>query len=800
MASNPITGWIDVVDQYGTQASEMSVWLKYSITRFWLAFPGGLTELIVAIGMVPMMLAIWLMGLVQDQSLFVEIIGGVYQSVLDAIYQVISPWIIVMFALPILLFRLFIGEFQRETLKDKTTRMKFALNKSTLSEDEGFRKKVVNELVQVSMLLMVMAFLLANPFKVLGMMFGMLTWFATTATTALSNGAGTVTSTVVDGMLVPVLQMINFGHVLEPDCSQQWSQTISAGGDVLELSCVDGEGEPTFTMVIAALLMIVIAAALIFFSGAAFLKLTFFEGKMVWHMAVLPWQIAWMIASPGVNRQRLDEGVRTFREAIIALLWAAGLILLALLLPGLTTAASYRFVVATGNEAYIVPALLVMAAMYAGAGYAVWKWYGHPVKWSAEKKRPVLVIAENGPMTSWADLYRRKIKPQVEDYRSLRAQYEAEAEAAVTETPAGRVEEKAAVDTVKATTGESGAMNDQERETIEQAMDGRDTSDTSGSRVPTLPVLLRPPSAAALPAGASSAMSFAKTRAAGPSGPAGAPGQSTPAAALGAVVGGDDRVPGVAPLTTAPPLMVFSSREQLQQYLTQQTVVNNSTTVHNDNSVTTIDSSTTSIDSSRKTTVSGPRIVDGTVVGPVSDTAIPESAKSAPMSPIDAAQQYQEQVRALQQDAPEPAFGSPAAAGGPGAEDFSAGVRSNAGISTDGGVRDVARIDSVAAAALTRTQQGFADAVDEPAANPVTGEQVIVSPVASGAPQQAPFMAAESMHNRYVEFKRLADILGVAPEAVVDDSAEAAGRARIVDGPDGPQVRFGNPRGFGDDL
>lgn len=782
--SNPITGWIDVADQWGTQVSDMSIRINYSLLAPWLYIPGGLTEMVMWPVMMLATIGMWLMSLMQDQGFFVDVLGGAYQAVLDAVYQVINPWWIVLFALPVLFFRIFIGEAQQETVKDKQnpqvkhTRLTFKANTATLTEDASFRKKVITQLGQTAMIVAVIGLLMSNPFLIIGMAFGLLTSFASSMISAVGGGTGTATTTVVDGMLVPALQMVNFGQVLDPECSELWSRQLAAGGNVLELSCIPGgkdSADASWTMLGTAVGLGLAILCLVYFTAVTFYKLTFFEAKMVGYIALLPWRLAWMIASPGTDRQRIDEGWRTFRDALVALLWAMGLFAIMLIVPGLGTAIANQVATSVDTDYVLVPAMLVLGAVYAAAGYAVHKWYGHTVKWDSGKKR-LVVVHDSQVLTSWGDFYQNKVKPVfAEDKPKPKPGAAAGTGEAAAKPTAAAATPPTAEDNEQQGTG----MNAAETAVVDQASDGLDTTKTRDPNLPKLPVLIQSPKAlsaardhrpavgAAPPVTAASALAAPDhqrdpSKIDGRSGPGRHRGEEeSPSEPPGAAA--------AAGATGTAAVVMFSTAESLRQYL-DHTHTSSADVHHLDASTSTVIYNSTQHE-----------VIEGEVV-----SVDHHEPAAPPVVPLDPAEAYRQQVAALIKDLtqtraePPSADQAPTSSTGPGFGDSDA------------------VIDATAAAALARTADGFARAAESPQRGPNLRDAGGVG--AAMTPEQ-PFFAPEAMHNRWAELKRLADILGVDLAAVVINDEDARNWVTVEPDLNGnPQVRFGNPYGFGDDI
>jgi hypothetical protein len=803
--ANPMTGWIPLTDQFGTQVASLEVKVNYSLMKPFMAVPGQLTELVMMpVGMLSTF-ALWLMTLMQDQSWFTETLGGAYQAVIDQVYRVVNPWWIAGIAIPVLIFRLFVGEPQRESVdkkqiqKNSKTRITFKQNTSTMAGDEVFRKKVITQLGQTAGIVAVIGILLANPFALIARLFGIIESFSQAATQQWGGGTGgSITGTVVDGMYVPALQIVNFGTVLDAECSELWSRTLASGGDVLQLECIPGgedAANASWPMFGTALGLGIAMCCLVFFIGATFLKLSFFEAKMLMYVAILPWRLAWMIANPGPDRQRLDEGWRNFKDALVACGWACGLLAILLLVPGIGTSIANQIGNAVESDYILIPAFLVLAAVYAGAGYAIWKFYGHPLQWDKEKKR--LVVGQSEGLTSWGEWYTEKIKP------SVPASEEAPGGDDAKDAADKAAKEEAAADKASAASGDA-TPEDAASAIVDDASDGYDPS-TSRTVAPSIPLLVQPPRSApvepdepgAAPIPAAPGSPILMPGGGGAAAIVGGGAAAAAGAAIGAGLGSGGPQPPVArpippgapmPVLAAPgapapeppvvpPVVMFSTAEQLTNYLS---TTQNTTNVH--------PGAPPEAGAVMYDPVSGLEILEGEVVDAprvgrhTAAAAVMPVIAAAPVDPVEA---YRQQINSLRENI---AASSPLGGGGDGSS-------TDATVSGAGAAATVPadrRIDAIATAALKRTQDAFTDAATATAQAQVPG---------GGAATQRPFFGPESMRNRWAEVVRLAAIEGIAVDAVVIDDEQSQIWVRFESGLDGqPRVAFGNPAGFGDDI
>lgn len=415
--ANPILGSFDeLTDKFGTTIADMTVDFKLSLLRPWTTGWAMGAQFVTAVFMTIIGVGLFLLDLVVRQTLFIDVIGNAYQSALDWIYQFVNPMWIAMFALAIVITRMFVGDKlileNPKTKSGKIVGMKFEDRTffDNFNEKGSFGKKVLNQLKNSLFLLIIIAVMMANPFLILEWLFNFVTSMSNQITSH-GDGQGTVAS--IDGVVVPVLQMVNFGAVLGDACNQQWSRTLAGGGDVTKLGCLTSDQQsaasPGAETVITAIIGLVLLVALAYFSWQIFKKTTWFYVMVLLHVAKVPWVAAARLARPGSEREKLDSIKDAFTDAAAATAWLLGAIAIASAGPGLLMMIGTALVEA-GMPAFI--ALSLVAVAYAAAGWAFKEFYGK--KLGIKDKR--LVVIEEPGTQGWGDFYSNYMVPVHESW------------------------------------------------------------------------------------------------------------------------------------------------------------------------------------------------------------------------------------------------------------------------------------------------------------------------------------------------------------------------------------------------
>nr|WP_296774756.1 hypothetical protein [Rhodococcus sp. (in: high G+C Gram-positive bacteria)] len=405
--SNPLIDFIDITDRYGTRLVDLTADVTSSaFSPMSVPFAAG-TSLIIVAFMVVISYGLLLLDMVIRQTLFIGMVGDVYDSALQWIYQYVNPWMIASIAVLVLIGRMWIGDkLKTVSGPDKSKRIVgLQFETRTLSTDfnakDSFAKQVLGQLGNTTLLLGVIALLMANPFAIIGWLMN----FASTFAGQLTSAGGTSDSTrsvAVDGVVAPVLQMVNYGSALGQSCSEQWSRTLAIGGDVSELSCLTAEqqasAEGSAGMLITAIVGFVMIGALAYFAWQVFKPATLYLVLTTWHVAKVPWQAAWMIANPGQEREKIDNIRGAFGQAIASTLWLMGAIAIATGGPSLIMVVA-RAVTERGFPAFL--ALVAVAAAYGFAGWAMKEKYGKPIRLTKDNK-PQFV---DGGTRTWSELW-----------------------------------------------------------------------------------------------------------------------------------------------------------------------------------------------------------------------------------------------------------------------------------------------------------------------------------------------------------------------------------------------------------
>lgn len=379
-----MVGFIDVRDRFGTLVWKLGVQVDSSMikgTKFW-SWP---TEFLVSLISLLVSYGVWILDLVLYQNFIGSTLGAMYQSLLDSVYAVINPWIFASCAISVLILRIYVGEKKYERAGGRVNKKeptKFALNfdQVVAGADESMRKQLVDQGLQVLMLMALIAFFMANPFLLVQKLIDLAQSLAFAIVSGLAGGGQDGTNAVVDGMYVPLLQMINYGDVLSPACSEQWSQAWANGRDVADLSCLTSAQESAASASAGTLLSAIVATVMVlgffYFSVAILSKATWFQVKAMFLCALIPWRAAQMIAFPGVERERLEKAIQSFRDVAVAAAWFGGALLIGLVGPSLVMSAAGAAIDA-GLPTFI--ALVIVAVIYGVGGRTMMRHYGKPL-------------------------------------------------------------------------------------------------------------------------------------------------------------------------------------------------------------------------------------------------------------------------------------------------------------------------------------------------------------------------------------------------------------------------------------
>lgn len=796
--ANPLNSFINITDQYGTQVSQYKLNLTTSLLAPQTTGYAMFTEFFMGVFVVVSTWGLWLLDVVVRQQIFLGIFAKVYQSVLDTVYHFVNPLIIGMFAFALVVLRIFIGD--RRALKGPPGSpkvMKFRLEEGSLFDgDSTFAKRAFEQLQSAFLLLMVIVALMANPFLVLGWMMRLVSSVAGWIVGGLSGSGQQSGSTIVDGVLAPMLQLVNYGEILSPQCSREWSQALAAGSDVSELSCLSdaqrSAAEASWISVAVSVAAMVVLAGLTWFAVRVFLKASWYGVLMTWYVVKVPWQAALLLADPGPERVKLDKLGAQFKHAFQSLGWLLGIVFVAMLVPPLGVVVTGAAIDA-GVPVFF--AILGLAAVYGAVGWWIGKYYGKKFqrdesKWWGHGLK-VRIDAE-APPTSWTEFRHAAQQGWAgQTGRKLRDSYqELMADARGQSTSPGEESETGEEAPVK--------LTQEDVETITAATDVIDSPVNVSSLeqavvavVPSrLPVPV--PEVTRLPVPVADGVS---PNGVPPTLDGLGPGSATvavepPRPVLVAIPGtpGTPGAPGRAGVAVARAMVMVMPAAA---GVAAERVVEGSLVAP---ALPAAQSSTEAAGVAPREVPGVPTVAPGgsgrhaAPEGFTDDVAWTRSLLSTSRGPIDSAEQlaeqYRQQVR-VQQEAADGGVGEALA---------------DAVIAGDGGADVV--VDDVAAAALRRHAQASLSAADADDGGVDLGgggdTRVVGGLGADGGPG---FLGADAMTAQFRQTAILAEMLGLRVSPVVIDGD--AGQEVLFDGVTShgdPDLRFGDRRGFGDDI
>lgn len=402
--ADPLTGFIELTDQFGTRVSELAVKFNGGVSS--ILWRSG-AEFVIALVQYVLVFSIFILDLIINQGLFVEIAGSVYQVVLDYIYKYVNPLMIATVAFVFLLARMYIGD--KVTKDKKTGRITgYEMNDQTFA-DESFRKKVGKQLGNTFLLMMVIVVAMANPFLLLSKAFELINQFVS----AIAPG-GVGASPQIDGILVPVLQLVNFKSQLTPACTQLWSSALANGGDVTKLACLTADQKDAttanVTTFLVSLFSITIVIGFAYFAWVILCRFTWMLYRMIIHIAVLPWRSAMLIANPGSERQKLDTVKDHLLEAGKSLFWLLVTVFAAQVIP----AAVLNAMSAVDAQLVQLPPVVqlpIASGLLFGAGKLVNHYVGR--KW--ERKQDGSKVEFTDGTTGWRDFMTKGAGKDVKD-------------------------------------------------------------------------------------------------------------------------------------------------------------------------------------------------------------------------------------------------------------------------------------------------------------------------------------------------------------------------------------------------
>lgn len=381
--SNPWISWIVVRDQYGTKLSDLGVTFNTSILRgnqIWAA-P---SEFIVQLMLMAASVSLYLLNLVTGHGFLLDLAARGYQIVLDSVYQVVNPLIVAAFAVTVLFARIYIGD---KILVNKAGHVSgIQAHRAASYADEAFMKKSISQLGNTAILMAVIIVMMLNPFALLNFIFD-----AARALGGKLSGTGSTSVANVDGMVAPLLQMINYGEALGGTCAETWSRTLAAGDDVDKLDCLTAAqasaAQPGAVTVITAIVALVCVVGLAYFAWQVFKKATWFICRTMYFIFIVPWRAALLIANPGSERVKLDKIKDAFVDAFTSLFWLVVCVFIANAGPGILMMLARVAQTEAQLPAAVVLVLLSLAFYYCGKSVtglvgAAWKKDARTGKWS----------------------------------------------------------------------------------------------------------------------------------------------------------------------------------------------------------------------------------------------------------------------------------------------------------------------------------------------------------------------------------------------------------------------------------
>ncbi len=264
-AGNPLLDWLNLVDTDGGLISHYRLILEpgfYNILH--RVVYSGLVEFCYTVFLV---LAAWGaagLELILTPDRWLSPLTDFYNTVTSRLYQTIPPLAIVALSFGALVFSVFMrpnltppGPPGRPPSQPPRGWLEqWAPSNTQISTAQW------NRLGSGMVLMALVVILIANPFKLIQNVVNAVVAVASELTfTATDGGAATYAARGVTDILRTVTFMINYRDLLAPECAQQWSQTINAGG--ANPSCLTHQqyaaADPDMWTVVMALLAIPIA-------------------------------------------------------------------------------------------------------------------------------------------------------------------------------------------------------------------------------------------------------------------------------------------------------------------------------------------------------------------------------------------------------------------------------------------------------------------------------------------------------------------------------------------------------------
>lgn len=395
--SNPLLSFIGLVDQYGTNIADMGLSFKNKILEGTFAWDASASLLATFMLMIAGY-SLYGLGLLDGDSPIFSGVASGYQVLLDSVYAYINPLVVAMFAAVILIGRVYFGD---KLTKDKEGKiLGLETRKTWITDDlqnDAMRKALFKQAGNAAILLGLVGILMANPFLLINRVFEGIRFLANPFA---SKGTGATAN--VDGLIVPVLQLINYKETLAPECSAQWSATLASGGDVSKLSCLTAAQKagvtPDAVTPVLAFFAIIMVIGLGYFAWQMFRRGSWILARTLYFAAIIPWRAALLIANPGDDRSKLASIKDAFMDVIKNMLWLVVVVFLATF----GTTGIMAVGQAIGAEGIPMPVmLLICSAFYYLAGEGVRRYLGYETKIDPKTKKRVR-ITDDGT-SGWRD-------------------------------------------------------------------------------------------------------------------------------------------------------------------------------------------------------------------------------------------------------------------------------------------------------------------------------------------------------------------------------------------------------------
>lgn len=275
--SNILISWMDVTDQQGVNIADYHLILDDGIFSKPFAF---LINLVFEIFKIVAVVSAFLVQLLTDPDFVIAGVAEVFQNILDSVYNVAPPWLILSAGFTVLVARLYIQPTKNKGASTGWSRPKNMRNGGFESE-----KKLWSNLGGGLAWMFFALLLLTNPLALLQRALEFVQDLVQSVG-GLSLG-GDQTTTYVGTMTSVLTQIINFNTTLG-NCNSNWFSDMQSGTDTT-LQCTGGEAPDANAMM---LIMVIVGTALMamvaYFTFFCFTRGTWFLFMTVWHFFKLP--------------------------------------------------------------------------------------------------------------------------------------------------------------------------------------------------------------------------------------------------------------------------------------------------------------------------------------------------------------------------------------------------------------------------------------------------------------------------------------------------------------------------------